>query len=158
MTTDRLSQIELAAYMALLEASGLLQQRVDRQLKAEGGITQAQFEILALVAMSPDGLRMSDLAARAVLSRSGMTYRVAQLEKRGLIARSGNAEDDRSVIASATDEGTALIARLLPPHLALVRESFLSVLSPTDLDALSNILTRIVTHLRASEDHTPDAS
>lgn len=151
MAIERLSQVELTAYMALLEAGSLLQQRVDRQLKVLGGITQPQFEILANVAAVPLGLRMSDLAARAVRSASGMTYRVAQLEKRGLITRVGDDTDERSVLVRATAEGEALMAKLLPKHLALVRESFLSVLAPSDLVTLGSILASVASHLRKTD-------
>lgn len=152
MHNHHLNPIELAAYQALLEASGLLQQRMGQQLKQDGDITSPQFEILAYVAKAPGGLRMSDLAARAVHSKSGITYRVGQLEKLGLVTRSGNTDDERSVIVKSTPKGVALMRRVLPRHLELLRASFLDVLAPDDLLALSDILTRVVAHLRGFDE------
>lgn len=152
MSKDRLNQVELAACMALVEASELLQRRLGEQLKRDGNITSAQFEILAYLAKAPQGLRMSDLAEQTVLSRSGLTYRVTQLERLGLMKRLGNSEDERSTIASATPKGAALIRRVLPRHIALLRESFFSVMSADDLTALGTILARVVAHLRDPKD------
>ena len=48
---------------------------------------------------------MSELARRALISRSGMTRRAGQLEERGLVARQPDPADRRSVVLTLTDEG-----------------------------------------------------
>lgn len=148
---QRLDQKELDAYRALIESGDLLQQLVDRQLRRAVGISRAQFEILARVTARPEGVRMSELAESSVLSKSGMTYRVAQLEKMGMLERIGDPADERGVIARATPAGAALISKALPGHVDLVREAFLRVLSADDIDTLTPILQRVARRLRDPE-------
>jgi len=147
-SSETLGRQELAAYRALIESGNLLQLHVNRQLRRDHGITQAQFEILARVVFSPDGVGMTELAEQSVVSKSGMTYRVAQLEKAGLLQRTTDSRDERSVIARPTSAGRALIAAALPAHVALVRELFFSVLGPEDVEALVGILQRVAGRLR----------
>ncbi|MEO8882369.1 MAG: MarR family transcriptional regulator [Devosia sp.] len=148
---QKLDQQELDAYGALIESGDLLQQLVDRQLRRDAGISRAQFEILARLTVTPDGVRMSELADRSVLSKSGMTYRVAQLEKMGLLERIGDPDDERGIIARATPKGIALIAKVIPGHIEIVREAFLRVLTRDDLDILTPILQRVAQRLRDPE-------
>src|SRR6266567_8599511 len=81
-----LDAAQLDAYFALMEAVSLLQHRLEQQLRAEGGISYVQFQLLArLNARGP--LTMTDLADGVVYSRSGLTYQAGLLEKAGLITR-----------------------------------------------------------------------
>ena len=54
----------------------------------ETGLTLGDFDVLAQLAFGGGELRMSDLAARAFSSRSGMTRRVDRLVDEGLVGRS----------------------------------------------------------------------
>ena len=63
-----LDAAQLDAYFALMEAVSLLQHRLEQQLRAEGGISYVQFQLLArLNARGP--LTMTELAD-GVYSRS----------------------------------------------------------------------------------------
>ncbi len=139
---------ETAAYMALLEGSSLLFQAVDQHLQREAGITHAQFEILSRLALQPDGLRMTDLAAQVLLSRSGLTYQAAQMERLGLIERIRSDADERCILARVTPDGAALFERLLPAHVTLVRESLFSRLKPGEAETVAAALARVAAGLR----------
>src|SRR5487761_709911 len=78
---------ELGAYFVLREAVSLLQHQVEQQLRAEGGISYVQFELLARLADKSGPLTMTELADGVVYSRSGLTYQASLLEKAGLITR-----------------------------------------------------------------------
>jgi DNA-binding MarR family transcriptional regulator len=93
---------------------------------------------------------MTDLADGVVFSRSGLTYQAGLLDKRGLITRSPSPDDERSVIVTVTDAGRDLIARVLPPHADQVRQMLFDPMSGEDLTALSAILGRVRTHMRAA--------
>lgn len=143
-----LDQNELAAYRALIQSGRLLEQLVDRQLRAEADLSQPQFQILARLYTAPTGIRMTELATGAVTSRSGMTYRVGQLEKRGLMTRRADPADERSVIAELTAEGRDFMDRLFPLHVALVRDSFIGILDRSEVESLATILARVAARLR----------
>lgn len=140
---------ELGAYFALTAAGDLIQRAVAAQL-AEHGLTPLQFSIVAKLSESPDGMRMSDLADWLVVSRSGLTYQVTQLERAGLVARAASPGDDRGVVAVLTDAGRSRVGETFPGHVALVRENFLDLLGPGEATALGTTLGRVVERLRAN--------
>jgi DNA-binding MarR family transcriptional regulator len=140
---DDLSGDELAAYFALRRAGDHLQRRVTAQLR-EHGLTEVQFSILATLGGEPDGVPMSRLASALVASRSGSTYQVAQLAGRGLVERIGAASDERSVVARITPDGRALLDRVLPGHVDLVRAAFLDRSTPEELRVVREVLERVV--------------
>src|ERR1700743_213018 len=87
---------ELGAYFVLMEAVSLLQHQVEQQLRAEGGVSYVQFELLARLADARGPLTMTELADGVVYSRSGLTYQAGLLEQAGLISRCPRAADDRA--------------------------------------------------------------
>jgi len=64
--------------------------------------------------------------------------------------RSPSPDDERSVIVTVTDAGRDLIARVLPEHADRVRQLLFDPMSREDLTALSAILARVRTHMRAA--------
>jgi DNA-binding MarR family transcriptional regulator len=142
-----LDEHELGAYFALVAAGDLIQRAVSVQL-GEHGLTPLQFSILANLLEAPDGLRMSDLAETLVISRSGLTYQITQLEKAGFVERTTFAGDDRGVVAVLTEAGRARVLETFPGHVGLVRENFLDLLEPGEAEVLRASLGRVVTKLR----------
>src|SRR5918992_1378382 len=90
-----LDPAQLEAYFVLMEAVSLLQHQVEQQLRAEGGISYVQFQLLARLADAHGPLTMTQLADGVVYSRSGLTYQAALLEKAGLITRTPSPDDER---------------------------------------------------------------
>ena len=142
-----LDAAQLDAYFALMEAVSLLQHRLEQQLRAEGGISYVQFQLLArLNARGP--LTMTELADGVVYSRSGLTYQAGLLEKAGLISRGPSPDDERATLVTITDAGQALLGRVMPGHIQVTR-LLLDPLADHDLDHLRDIMTRVRDHMRA---------
>jgi DNA-binding MarR family transcriptional regulator len=140
---------QLAAYFALTDVSHLLQHALAQHLRADGGISYVQFEILMRLTESPTGeQRMTDLADHIVYSRSGLTYQVDQLEQAGLTSRAPSLEDERSFNVSITEAGRALVQRVLPGHIELVRRMLLDHLNRRDTATLTRVLGRVRDQLR----------
>ena len=142
---------QLSAYFALMEVSSILRHAVEQHLRAEGDLSYVQFQILARLNDSPTGShRMTDLADGVVYSRSGLTYQAGLLERRGLISRSPSPDDERSIAVTITDAGRALVARVLPGHIEVVRRLLFEPLSRNDLETLTGLLTPVRDHMRAT--------
>jgi DNA-binding MarR family transcriptional regulator len=145
---EELTAQEFAAYAALVASSTLLQRAVEKNLhEQQSDLTQVQFEILMHLREAPEGYRMADLAERLIVSRSGLTYQAGLMEKAGLITRERHGSDERGVVARITPRGEALRRRVVPGHLALVRENYLNLLSPNELATLAELLGRVSTAL-----------
>jgi DNA-binding MarR family transcriptional regulator len=148
---EALNAEQLAAYFALMEVGSLLRHAVEGHLRAEGGLSYVQFEILARLADTTSGRqRMTDLADGIVYSRSGLTYQADRLEKAGLISREPSVDDERSTTVAISAAGRALVARLLPGHVRLVRQLLLDPLDRRDTAVLTDLLKRVRDHMRAA--------
>jgi len=111
---------------------------------AAHGISPMEFEVLLRLARTPGRrLRMTDLAAQADLSTSGVTRVIDRLERSGRVRREDCPSDRRGSFAVLTDEGARRLAGVLPDHLADIDRWFTGVLSPVQLAGLLDAL-RIV--------------
>src|SRR5215211_7393003 len=79
------SERALGAWSSLLRAHASLMRRLDMDLERETGLALADFDVLAQLAIARGELRMTELAGRALISRSGMSRRVARLVDEGLV-------------------------------------------------------------------------
>jgi DNA-binding MarR family transcriptional regulator len=138
----KLSDDELAAYFAVRGAGDRLQRAVAQQLRAYD-LTEVQFAILAQLGSAADGIGMSELARALVVTKSGLTYQAGQLERRGLVTRRASTHDDRAVLLHLTPDGRALLARVLPAHVELVRELFIDRIDPAHLAIVRDALAQV---------------
>jgi DNA-binding MarR family transcriptional regulator len=147
--TRWLDEHEMVAWTAYLTASHLLERRVEEQLKAEAGLTHAQYEILARLSAAPDRrLRMTELAHGVVASKSGLTYQISRLEKMGLVARETCPSDERGVLAVLTGEGMACLERTAPGHVAVVRALLIDLLEPGELETMTRVMRKMEAAMR----------
>src|SRR5215469_7400428 len=138
---------QLNTYFALMEGVSLLQHRIEQQLRAEGDISYVQFQLLArLNARGP--LTMTELADGVVYSRSGLTYQAGLLEQAGLVTRGPSPDDERASLVTITDSGLALVARILPGHVQVVRQLLFDSLTGDEVGHLGDIMTRVRDHMR----------
>ncbi|MGI5202555.1 MarR family winged helix-turn-helix transcriptional regulator [Spirillospora sp. CA-108201] len=140
---------ELRAWAAFLTAGHLIDHEIERRLKRDGGPAHGGFEVLVRL-RSADGnrLRMSDLAREVMVSKSRLTYQVTQLERAGFVKRTACESDRRSVWAELTGEGAAALGRVRPGHRRVVREAFVEVLTPEEIELIGDALGRVADRLR----------
>ncbi|TDC73714.1 MarR family winged helix-turn-helix transcriptional regulator [Streptomyces hainanensis] len=140
---------EMAAWTAFLDASHRVFRSVEQQLKDDAGLSHPQYEILVkLGAAGAAGIRMTELAESLITSKSGLTYQIGQLEKRGLVTRGACPTDVRGVTARLTESGRAALTEAAPGHVARVREALIDVLDRDQLDTLAQALGRVSDRLR----------
>jgi DNA-binding MarR family transcriptional regulator len=133
------------AWGAFLRAHASLMRVLDSELVQGAGVSLSDFDVLIQLGTAEGArLRMSELARRTLISRSGMTRRAGQLEERGLVARTPHAEDRRSVVISLTEEGAEVLRRALPVHFAGINRHFLDRLSDDELAQLRSALEKVV--------------
>lgn len=141
----RLDELQFRAWRAFLYAYSEVVPRLDQELSGAQGLSLNQYEVLVwLHGAGERGLRMSDLASRVVLSPSGVTRAVDQLERRGLVERCVFEGDKRGYVAKLTPKGRALLRRATNVHLHGVREHFVKHLSRTELEHLATALEAIL--------------
>lgn len=144
-----LDEQEMAAWQGFLEASNRVARHLEQQLKDDAGLSHPQYEILVRLGDAADGaVRMTELADALITSKSGLTYQVGQLEKRGLVRRRSCPTDVRGVFAVLTDEGYAALAAAAPGHVGAVRAALLDALDREEMTVLAEALGRVGRRLR----------
>ncbi len=133
----------LEAWDSFLRAHATLMRRLQVDLAQVTGLALADFDVLAQLARAGGELRMTDLAARALISQSGMTRRVARLVEEGLVRRANADADGRGVVVALTDAGIARLTETAPVHLRGVSDLFLAQLDDQELAVLKNALDKV---------------
>jgi DNA-binding MarR family transcriptional regulator len=150
---------EMKAWLAFLEVSHLLERAIEQQLRQDAGLSHAQYEILSRLEAAAGGrLRMSELADVIVVSRSGLTYQISQLEKAGLVRREKCPSDERGILAILTPAGRDALTRAAPGHLRVVRDNLIDALTPAQREALAEGLSAARARLRLRAPSALEAS
>ncbi|TMB83949.1 MAG: MarR family transcriptional regulator [Chloroflexi bacterium] len=140
---DRLVASELpggrgiGAWSSLLRAHATLMRQLETDLEQQTGLALPDFDVLAQLA------RMTELANRALISRSGMTRRVARLVDEGLVRRADATADGRGVLVALTDAGVARLTETVPAHARGIAEYFVSRLEDEELAVLESALDKV---------------
>ncbi len=141
--TTSLAPHELAAWRGVLEVHARVTQQLDAQMHAEHGLSLSAYEVLMFLADAPEHrLRMSEIAERVLLSRSGCTRLVDRLADQGYVTRCAASNDGRGLYAELTDAGLTKITAARVTHHEGIRRFFLDRLTVTDQIALGDIWSR----------------
>ena len=150
-----MSNEEQAIWRRLLGVQARLMDRLDDELRQSHDLSLAEYEcLLHLSESGPAGIRMSDLAGRLFLSRSGLTRRIDAMVRADLVERTSCASDGRGSFARLTDAGAERLAQAAPTHIAGVRRYLIDTFEG-DLPGLSDALKRIEAELGYTEADLP---
>lgn len=138
----------LGAWRSLLRAHATLMRQLETDLENETGLPLADFDVLAQLAVAGGDLRMTDLAAQALISRSGMTRRVARLVDEGLVRRANADTDARGVVVALTEAGVTRLIETAPVHLRGVSGLFVKRLDDQELAVLESALDKVTLDCR----------
>jgi DNA-binding MarR family transcriptional regulator len=133
----------LGAWRSLLQAHATLMRQLETDLHKETGLALADFDVLAQLAIAGGELRMTELAARALISRSGMTRRVARLVDAGFVRRANVDADGRGVEVALTDAGLARLLETWPVHTRGIHDLFVARLDDQELALLEGALNKV---------------
>jgi DNA-binding MarR family transcriptional regulator len=134
----------LEAWGALLEAHATLMRQLQTDLVNKTGLDLNDFDVISQLAQAGGRLRMTDLAARAFSSRSGLTRRIDRLVEEGMVDRTTADGDARGVVVGLTDAGVARVSETVPVHLRMVAELFMAKLDDHELAVLESTLKKVI--------------
>lgn len=142
--TPWLTRAEQETWIALVNVAMRLEGTLDTHLRRDGGVTLAEYLVLAMLSENGDRtLTLSELAARINSSASRMSHVVTRLENRGWLQRRPSPTDGRTTLAFLTDSGLDTIQAVAPAHAAYVRSLIFDALGDEDLSALRTGLGKI---------------
>jgi DNA-binding MarR family transcriptional regulator len=136
------------AWRAFRHAHHQLALRLDRHLLQDSGLTEADYEILAVLSGHPTGhMPAQELGALVQWEKSRLSHQVRRMQERGLIVREPNPADGRSAMICLLPAGRRAIEDAAPRHVHDVRRHFIDLFTPAELDTLAALNERILHHL-----------
>ncbi|MDF2808994.1 MAG: MarR family transcriptional regulator [Microvirga sp.] len=107
---------ELRLWLRLLTCSTLIEGEVRRRLRDRFDVTLPRFDLMAQLEKAPDGMTLSDLSKRMMVSNGNLTGLVDRLVTSGHIERRVSATDRRAQVISLTSTGKAEFRAMAAEH------------------------------------------
>ncbi len=140
----------LKLWLRLLTCTNLITAEIRTRLRERFETTLPRFDLLAQLERHPEGLRMSELSRRMMVTTGNVTGITDQLEAEGLVRRELDPQDRRSFIVRLTPKGQQLFAEMARVHEGWVIELF-GGLSAAEKESLYTLLGRLKAHLNQKE-------
>ena len=139
MAMEEKGHLELRLWLRLIGCSVKMESILSQRLRKEFKTSMARFDVLAQLERFPDGLTMSDLSRRLIVSNGAITGMVDKLMQGGLVVRAYDPADRRSVIVRLTRKGRERFLRMARRH----EEWVVSILGDLSVEAQSELLQNL---------------
>jgi DNA-binding MarR family transcriptional regulator len=107
---------ELRLWLRLLTCSTLIEGEVRRRLRERFDVTLPRFDLMAQLDKAPDGMTLSDLSKRMMVSNGNLTGLVERLAASGHLDRRVSRTDRRAQVISLTASGRAEFRAMAAEH------------------------------------------
>jgi DNA-binding MarR family transcriptional regulator len=114
--------MNIRLWLRLLTCTNLIEATIRRRLRDRYEITLPRFDAMAQLYRAPEGLQMSDLSRRMMVSNGNVTGVIDRLIAEHQVAARPDPTDRRRQIVSLTTAGRAAFEAMLPEHEAWVDE------------------------------------
>ncbi|HLQ57188.1 MAG TPA: MarR family transcriptional regulator [Streptosporangiaceae bacterium] len=143
-----LTDAEYRAWIGYRRMRARLDLQLARDLARDSGLSEPDYDVLSTVSEAEQHqMRLSELAARMLWSRSRLSHHITRMEQRGLVAREECADDARGTVVVLTRAGWRAIEAAAQGHVASVRRHFIDLLTSDQVDALAAITQAVLDHL-----------
>jgi DNA-binding MarR family transcriptional regulator len=115
---------ELRLWLRLLTCTTLIEGDVRRRLRERFDVTLPRFDLMAQLDKVPDGMMLSDLSKRMMVSNGNLTGLVDRLVASGHIMRTVSPTDRRATVISLTDSGRAEFRTMAAEHELWIADLF----------------------------------
>ena len=136
----------LRLWLRLYACTSLVESRVRRRLQTRFGTTLPRFDLMAQLDRSPQGLRMSELSSRLMVTGGNVTGLTDNLEDEGLVVRESDGNDRRALRVKLTREGRRVFRAMATEHERWIAELFAG-LSARDARSLAEQLHTLKKHI-----------
>ncbi|MBI5944592.1 MAG: MarR family transcriptional regulator [Chloroflexi bacterium] len=138
------NECEQNAWGGFLSVYGKMSRIIEEDLQSHSHLTHVEFEVLLRLSWNETHqMRIQDLAAESILTRSGVSRVVERLEKAGLVKREEAPEDRRGAYAVLTEAGAERFRIAAQKHGECVRANFLSKFSEDELKTMGEFWARL---------------
>ena len=132
---------ELRLWLRLLTCTNLIEGEVRGRLRKRFDVTLPRFDLMAQLDKAPDGMTLSDVSKRMMVSNGNVTGLVERLVETGHLDRRTSATDRRVQVIRLTKSGRAEFRRIATEHHTWISEMF-GNLTPKDVRELMRLLAK----------------
>lgn len=152
-----MAESEIQTWRAMLYASAAIREALMGAVPEEHGVRGPQFGVLRVVAEAgEEGIRLTDISNRLLVSCAHVTGLVDRLEEQGLVVREPHPSDRRALLAKLTPHGREVVADVMPRHNARAKAVF-GALTGEERKQLVQLLNRLADAAREFHDGEPKA-
>ena len=150
--TRWLTPDEQSAWRGYRRMRALLDLQLARDLMRDSGLSEADYDVLSTLGET-DGhrMRLTELAAGMLWSKSRLSHHIGRMEQRGLVGREPCDDDGRGSMVVLTASGRKAIDAAAPRHVESVRRHFVDLIEPAELAALDALSHRVLANLRSPD-------
>ncbi|HEX8167690.1 MAG TPA: MarR family transcriptional regulator [Beijerinckiaceae bacterium] len=132
---------ELRLWLRLLTCTTLIEGGIRKRLRERFDVTLPRFDLMAQLDKAPEGLTLSDLSKRMMVSNGNMTALVERLAMSGHLARRTSDTDRRAQVVSLTDLGRDEFRAMAAEHEGWIAEMFAN-LTRREVEELLRLLAK----------------
>lgn len=142
---------ELRLWLRLLTLSTMIEGEVRRRLRERFDVTLPRFDLMAQLLRAPDGMTLSDVSKRMMVSNGNVTGLVERLVESGHVVRRVSETDRRAQVISLTEAGRAEFRTMAAEHETWIAE-MVGGLAPEEIEALMTLLGKAKASTRKAID------
>lgn len=115
---------ELRLWLRLLTCTTLIEGEIRRRLRDQFDVTLPRFDLMAQLDKAPDGMTLSDLSKRMMVSNGNLTGLVDRLVASGHLDRRVSETDRRAQVIRLTAAGRGEFRAMAAEHEAWIADLF----------------------------------
>jgi DNA-binding MarR family transcriptional regulator len=140
----------LRFWLRLLTCTMLIETKIRGRLEQQYSVTLPQFDLLAQLDRAPEGLTMSGLSERLMVSNGNVTGIVKRLIAERLVDRQVSKSDRRAFTVRLSRKGQMLFREMAKSHESWINDLFAQV-PQSDVELMMTLLARTKEAVRATE-------
>src|ERR1700752_2454423 len=141
---------ELRLWLRLLTCTNLIEGEVRGRLRERFDVTLPRFDLMAQLDRAPDGMTLSDISKRMMVSNGNVTGLVERLVESGHVDRRTSDSDRRVQVIRLTKAGRVEVRKMAAAEHELWIADIFSDLSPKDIRELMRLLAKTKASARKS--------
>jgi DNA-binding MarR family transcriptional regulator len=139
---------ELRLWLRMLTCTTLVEAEVRSRLRERFEVTLPRFDLMAQLQRARNGMTLSEVSRRMMVSNGNVTGLVERLVESGHLHRWASPSDRRVQVIALTPAGRTEFARMAKEHEAWIAELF-SSLSTSDVKTLITLLGKLKQSIHA---------
>jgi DNA-binding MarR family transcriptional regulator len=141
-------QDELRLWLRLLTCTNMIEGQIRSRLRAEYDVTLPRFDLMAQLYRASDGMMMSEVSKRMMVSSGNVTLIVEHLLASGDVERQTSTQDRRAQLIRLTESGRANFRQMAAAHEIWIANMF-DGLTQKDIGNLMKLLAKAKASLQA---------